>query len=229
MWIKICGVTRIEDALAIRDAGADAVGLNFFAGSKRHIPRDAAQRIASALADSPVECVGVFVNAEPEIVVEIVDAVGVRCVQFHGDETIEQISAFHRLRPQIPIIRAARIDATSAQARFAEIDALHRSVPLRACLLDALVAGSYGGTGQVVDTTFARLYSSIANRPQLILAGGLTPENVADVIRQAGPQGVDTAGGVESAPGIKNVDRVRKFIAAARTGQAAGTKPKDVL
>lgn len=219
MWIKICGITRIEDAVAVRDAGADAIGLNFFGGSKRFVTPDAARKIAQAVVDSDLQRVGVFVNAPPDAVAGVVEHAGLTTVQFHGDESVDDLVEFHGLCPQVPIIRAVRISAESAGDRLQEIEDLLQRVPLRAVLLDALVAGHYGGTGQVIDTDVVRLYSADGKRPPLILAGGLTPNNVGAAIQATSPWGVDTAGGVETAPGIKDSCSVRAFISAARAPQ----------
>lgn len=219
MWIKICGITRIEDAVAVRDAGADAIGLNFFGGSKRFVTPDAAQKIAQALVDSDLDRVGVFVNAPPDAVAGVVEHVRLTTVQFHGDESIEDLVEFHGLCPHVPIIRAVRISAASAADRLQNIEDLLQRVPLRAVLLDALVPGHYGGTGQVIDTNVVHRYSADSKLPPLILAGGLTPDNVGAAIQATSPWGVDTAGGVETAPGIKDPQSVLAFISAARTRQ----------
>ena len=219
MWTKICGVTTIESALAVRDAGANAVGLNFFSGSKRFVSVSAAAGIAEAIRTPGTEnrvpdIVGVFVNSQFADIVRASDEVGLTAVQFHGDETLDLICRLHEARPDLSIIRALRVSLERFDEHLRTIDELQQRVPLAACLLDAFVAGEFGGTGVTVDLRVPAAYLQRA-RPRLILAGGLTPENVAGIVEQANPWGVDTASGVETAPGIKHPDRCSKFVREA--------------
>jgi phosphoribosylanthranilate isomerase len=216
MWTKICGVTTTESARAVKDAGASAVGLNFFSGSKRFVSVSAAAEIASVIRtqgteNSVPEIVGVFVNSQVADIARTSDEVGLTAVQFHGDETTEQICRLHEARPNLSIIRALRVSVEQLDEQLRTIDDLQQRMPLAACLLDAFVAGEFGGTGMTVDLRIPAVYLQQA-RPRLILAGGLTPENVAGIVEQANPWGVDTASGVETAPGIKHPDRCAAFV-----------------
>ena len=216
MWTKICGVTTTESARAVRDAGASAVGLNFFSGSKRFVSVSAAAEIAKVIRiqsteNSVPDIVGVFVNSQVADIVRTSDEVGLTAVQFHGDETQDLICRLHEMRPDLSIIRALRVSLEQLDEHLRTLDDLQQRVPLAACLLDAFVAGEFGGTGMTVDLRIPALYLQ-RPRPRLILAGGLTPENVAGIVEQANPWGVDTASGVEKAPGIKHPDRCAAFV-----------------
>jgi phosphoribosylanthranilate isomerase len=216
MWTKICGVTTIDSARAVRDAGASAVGLNFFSESKRFVSVSAAAEIAQVMRTQGTESsvpdiVGVFVNSQVADIARAADEVGLTAVQFHGDETTDLICRLHEARPELSIIRALRVSLERLDEHLRTIDDLQQSVPLAACLLDAFVAGEFGGTGVTVDLRIPALYIQ-QTRPRLILAGGLTPENVAGIVEQANPWGVDTASGVETAPGIKHPDLCSTFV-----------------
>ncbi len=246
MWIKICGVTRPVDAIVVARSGADAIGLNFFAGSRRCVSAQTARQIVAALGrraetvpsrESPAgvpepafdsggghpEIVGVFVNSAPAHVSQIVDDAGLTAVQFHGDETADQIAEFHELQPGIPIIRAIRLRREDSTASLRSLERLLAAVPLAACLLDAHVAGEYGGTGRTVDPDLVRCCQASFTGLRLILAGGLTPENVGMAIAELRPWGIDTASGVEIQPGIKDADRVTAFVDAAARFRQAGS------
>jgi len=216
MWTKICGVTTTESARAVTDAGASAVGLNFFSGSKRFVSVSAAAEIAKVIRaqgteNSIPDIVGVFVNSQVADIARTSDEAGLTAVQFHGDETQDLICRLHDARPDLMIIRALRVSMERLDEHLRTIDDLQQRVPLAACLLDAYVAGEFGGTGITVDLRIPAVYLQQA-RPRLILAGGLTPENVAGIVEQANPWGVDTASGVETAPGIKSPDRCVTFV-----------------
>lgn len=220
--IKICGVTQVEDALAAVGSGADAIGLNFAAGSPRQLSPAAAAEIASALTGQAVVRVGVFVNAKSSEITEICQSVPLDVIQLHGDEPPDSL----RDLPPLPLIKALRprvgeeaivrqyVDAAAAFGR-----------PLAAALVDAHQPGQYGGTGQAIDWDLAGAIATLIPVP-LILAGGLRPENVADAIRAVRPAGVDVASGVEEAPGIKSPARVRAFVAVAQAAFAATATPR---
>lgn len=227
MWIKICGITRTDDAIAAMQAGVDAIGLNCFAESKRFVSVDQAISIASALREAAAaqptqrlpELIGVFVNAAADTIVETVRAIGLTGVQFHGDETPEQIQqCMERLRGT-KCIRALRVSADRIADCLASVNVLQRLIRPDAIVLDAFVPGQYGGTGRTVDPSVPAAWR-LTPRPPLVLAGGLTPENVARVISATAPWGVDTASGVETSPGIKDHTKVRHFIEAARRASA---------
>lgn len=227
MWIKICGITRTDDAIAAMQAGVDAIGLNCFAESKRFIPVEQAVNIAGTLRETAAaqptlrlpELIGVFVNAATETIVETVQAIGLTGVQFHGDETPEQIQLCMAQLPGTKCIRALRVSADRIADCLASVNVLQRLIRPDAIVLDAFVPGQYGGTGRTVDPSVPAAWR-LAPRPPLVLAGGLTPENVARVISATAPWGVDTASGVETSPGIKDHSKMRRFIEAARRASA---------
>ena len=198
---KICGITRIEDALAAVEAGADAIGLVFYAQSPRAVTFQQARAIIAALPPF-VTTVGLFVNASRCELGEILDAVPLDLLQFHGDETSEQCEGFHR-----PYIKALRVKAGD------DIAAACRAYPgASGILLDTYVEGVPGGTGEAFDWS---LVPRGLSKP-IILAGGLTPDNVAAAIAQVRPYAVDTSGGVEQSKGIKDPAKIKAFIQAVR-------------
>ena len=199
--IKVCGITRLEDALACVEAGVDAVGFNFWPGSKRHVAVAEAAEIAAALPPGILR-VGVFVRARPSEVRSIVAAVGLGAVQLHGDEDPADY-----LEAGAPLWQVLRIESSlpeTVSARAAEV------------LLDAKAEG-FGGSGRSFDWSLARG----ARRYGLPfwLAGGLTSANVGEAVRQAEPTGVDVASGVESRPRMKDPALVRAFVAAVRAAE----------
>jgi phosphoribosylanthranilate isomerase len=209
--IKICGITSVEDALLAAEAGADAIGLNFYERSPRYVTTERAKEICLALP-AGVAKVGVFVNSLPKGIAAMAERVGLDVIQLHGDEGPDFLGSLGKL----PVIKAFRCrESTLNSVRAFLTLCPEPSFPI-AVLLDAHAPGSYGGTGQVLD--WRRLQ---AERHQLlglplILAGGLTPQNVAEAIRVARPDAVDTASGVEVSPGKKDPAKVRAFISAAK-------------
>lgn len=203
--VKICGITRAEDALTAARAGADAIGLVFYAGSPRAVAVERAQEIVQALPPF-VATVGLFVDAAPEAIQGALKALRLDLLQFHGDETPEACRAYGR--PYIKAIRLRPGDDLAVRAR-AYGDAA-------AILADAYVEGLPGGTGRSLDWT--RLPQGLA-RP-LILAGGLTPANVAEAVAQVRPWAVDVSGGVEAAPGVKDAAKIAAFIRGVNSVQA---------
>lgn len=208
--IKICGITTVDDAVMASQAGADAIGLNFFAKSPRFLAPDRAAAVVSAVPAGVLK-VGLFVNAPASEICELFDQLGLDLIQLHGDETPE----FHVKLGGRPVMRAFRVGASGLGpveqylARCQQLGTLPRMV-----LLDAQVHGTYGGTGQVADWDVVKQYTLA--QPQLALAGGLTPANVADAIRAVRPAAVDTASGVEASPGRKDISLVQAFVQAAR-------------
>ncbi|WP_242209070.1 MULTISPECIES: phosphoribosylanthranilate isomerase [unclassified Pseudomonas] len=198
---KICGITRIEDALAAVEAGADAIGFVFYAKSPRAVSVQQARAIIQALPPF-VTSVGLFVNASRCELGEILDAVPLDLLQFHGDETVEDCEGWHR-----PYIKALRVKASDDIA--AAVDAYPSASGV---LLDTYVEGVPGGTGEAFDWS---LIPQSLSKP-LILAGGLTAENVADAVARVKPYAVDVSGGVEASKGIKDHAKVRAFIDAVR-------------
>lgn len=210
--IKICGVTSIRDARQAAEAGADAIGLNFYAPSPRFVTVQRACEIAAAVP-SHVSKVGVFVNSPAADVAAIADQVGLDLIQLHGDEPP---SFFQQLADR-PVLRAFRCRDDGLAPAVAYLDDCRTAGRLpEAVLLDAYAPGKYGGTGQCLDwATVSQAGDRLGGLP-IVLAGGLTSENVGDAIAAARPAAVDTAGGVEASPGAKDADKMRLFVSAAR-------------
>lgn len=199
---KICGITRVEDALAAAHAGADAIGLVFYSKSPRAVSVQQAREIIAALPPF-VTTVGLFVNASRCEINEILDAVALDALQFHGDETPAQCEGFHR-----PWFKALRVggdeDVAGQVARYVNASGI---------LLDTFVAGVPGGTGERFDWS---LIPPGLTKP-LILAGGLTAENVQQAIAEVRPYAVDVSGGVEASKGIKDAAKVQAFVERVRS------------
>jgi phosphoribosylanthranilate isomerase len=200
--IKICGITNREDALAAVDAGADALGFVFVEPSPRWISPDVA---ASIIRDLPplISKVGVFVNAPPSFVTQAVVTAGLDVLQFHGEESPEYCRGF----PSLPKIKAFRIQGPET------LPAL-RSYATAAWLLDSYDPRQRGGTGRAMNWDLA-VEARGMGRP-IILAGGLTPANVAEAVRRVRPYAVDVSSGVETTPGRKDGEKLRQFVAWAR-------------
>lgn len=199
---KICGITRIEDALAAVDAGAAALGFVFYAKSPRAVSVEQARAIIAALPPF-VTTVGLFVNASRCELLEILEAVPLDLLQFHGDETPAECADFNR-----PYIKALRVKAGDDIA--AQCDAF---VGARGILLDAYVAGIPGGTGQAFDWS---LIPRSLSKP-IILAGGLSATNVGAAIAQVRPYAVDVSGGVELSKGVKDPAKIAAFMREVQT------------
>lgn len=199
--VKICGITRLEDALTAAQAGADAIGFVFDPKSPRHVHPDQALKITRALPPF-VTVVGLFVNAAPDTVEGVLSHVPLDLIQFHGTEKPEQCRRYHRsyikaihMKPEVDLREMTRLygDATGL-------------------LLDTYVADAAGGSGQAFD--WNRIPQDF-DRP-VILAGGLTPENVAEAIRKVRPYAVDVSSGVEQSQGIKDAGKIIAFIDAVK-------------
>jgi phosphoribosylanthranilate isomerase len=197
--VKICGITRLADALAAARLGADALGFNFWPRSKRFLPPAEARAIVRRLP-AFVTAVGVFVDPTREEVLRAIDAAGIAVAQLHGDET----PAFCASLP-IPVLKGIRLAGPHDLAQLAAYE-------VQGFLLDAPSAG-YGGSGTTCDWTLA---AAAARELDIVLAGGLGPDNVADAVRAVRPWGVDVASGVESAPGVKDEERMRRFVERAK-------------
>lgn len=214
--IKMCGITSPGDAVLAVEAGADAVGINFFRESVRYVAPDAAAPIVEAIRDRAAT-VAVFVNESPEKIAKICGKLGIGVVQLSGHET-----AASAARIRYPVIKVVHMENGSGLDAF-------RDYPCGAFLFDASVPGEYGGTGKSLDwealgqatggplVQFGNGASSGSGRPWM-LAGGLTPENVAGAIRAARPFGVDVASGVEAVPGKKDSGKMKAFVDRARGG-----------
>jgi len=202
LWIKICGITNVEDALAALDAGADALGVNFVSSSKRLVDVAVGLAVREAVGDR-AEVVAVVANRSPAELAELRERTGIACLQLHGNEAPDAVRA---VLPQA--YKAVRI-ATAADVREAW------SIPGERLLADAKVDGELGGTGRAFDWTLVVELAAV--RP-IVLAGGLTPENVAEAVRLVRPFGVDVASGVEAGdPRRKDPERVVRFVRAARS------------
>jgi phosphoribosylanthranilate isomerase len=210
--IKICGITTVEDGLAVAQAGADAVGLNFYPRSRRYISPGIAREIAQALSKGIVRA-GVFVNKAAEEVCRLFDETPLDLIQLHGDEPPEFLLQLGNR----PAIKTFSLKSASIQRVVEYLDRCRKLAALPCMLMiDSQTAGQYGGTGKTCDWNAAREYVAEIKSPPLILAGGLTPENVAEAIRTVRPAAVDVASGVESSPGRKDPLLVAAFVRAAR-------------
>lgn len=208
---KICGITSPDDAVTAARAGADAIGLNFYRPSPRFVEPDRAAEIVQAVPPGVVK-VGLFVNASAQAIRHAFDRLGLDLAQLHGDEPPELLAEVG----DRPVMRAFRVGPEGLRAVFEYLDECRRLKCMpRLVLVDAAVKGVYGGTGQVADWKALKQYPADGTMPPLVLAGGLTPDNVAEAVRTVRPAAVDTAGGVESTPGRKDPDLVRRFVAAA--------------
>jgi phosphoribosylanthranilate isomerase len=198
--IKICGIKTLKDALAAIESGADYLGFNFYPKSVRFIEKSVCAEITSVLKhEHPhIKFVGVFVNLPVGEVKDILQTCSLDLAQLHGDETPE---TFAQLAPH----------AFRAFRGIPESNAGYERNEAPAMLIDAAVKGVYGGSGVTADWTAA---AELAKKYPLLLAGGLTPENVADSVKQVNPWGVDVASGVESAPGEKDAGKMKAFVKA---------------
>jgi len=202
--VKICGITNVEDALAAVEAGADAVGFVFHHASPRRVAADVVKRIVAQLPPFVLP-VGVFVNEDVKIVRDWMDDCGLAIAQLHGEEASAYCDLLGR-----PVLKAIRLRDRGSLLSLAEYKGRFR---VRGFVLDAFSAVSYGGTGQVTDWGLA---AEAARAAPAVLAGGLTPENVAEAIEKVKPYGVDVSSGVESRPGKKDHAKMRAFINAAK-------------
>lgn len=210
--VKICGITSPADAETAAHSGADAIGLNFYAKSPRHITAETARAIMDAMPPF-VEPVALFVNEAVAEMRRMADEIRVRTIQVHGDHHEVLPPGSTRWIPAFSIPDAAALSqVTSYLETLRSVGASPAAV-----LVDAHVPGMFGGTGQ---TAPWRLLAGFDPGVPVILAGGLTPENVADAIRIVRPYAVDVASGVENAPGRKDGEKVRRFIDAVREASA---------
>lgn len=200
--VKICGITNVRDARLAAKLGADAVGFNFYRRSPRFIKPSRAKAIVAALPPF-VTTVGVFVNEDPDRILETCRMCGLDAVQFHGDESPTVVEAVLGIRR----IKAIRV-------RDKRDLRLCRRYRVEAYLLDAYVPGRYGGTGETFNWGLARDAQEFG---PIILAGGLTPDNVEEAVVTARPYAVDAASGVESSPGKKDKVLMAEFIARAKS------------
>lgn len=203
-FIKICGITNVDDALAAVGAGADALGFNFYGPSPRYVKPKDARGIIAKLPMS-VLTVGVFVNEDsPASVLNIANEAGITALQLHGDESPEYCRELARDRYVIKTLAVANdFDLQTASAYDVE-----------AIMLDTKHIALRGGTGQVFDWSIAREVNKVV--PKLFLAGGLSPDNIEEAIETVRPYAVDACSALEDTPGRKNHDRMRDFMETAR-------------
>ena len=204
--VKICGITNAADALAAIDAGANLLGFNFYAKSPRHIDETEAAKIRPQLPKK-IEAVGIFVNAPAAEVAALCKLLKLDAAQLHGDELPETVAEVSR---SVPVWKAFRVEPDFPLRTLDEYPEAF------AFLFDAAHTGQYGGTGRTTDWDVARR-AAVGRR--IILAGGLTVENVAAAVRIVRPYAVDVASGVESKPGKKDHGRLREFIQEVRRGE----------
>jgi phosphoribosylanthranilate isomerase len=200
--VKVCGITNPEDARVAADAGADAIGL-VFAESPRRVGVERAREIASALPEGILK-VGVFVNAEPEEVLRISREVGLDYAQLHGDEPPEAVAEIRD--GGVGVMKALRVRNAKTLAAVGRYEA-------DLFLLDAWSAEARGGTGNRFDWELAK---SLKRRDNIVVSGGLDPENVREAIEYFEPYGVDASSSLEERPGKKSGERVRRFVGAAK-------------
>jgi phosphoribosylanthranilate isomerase len=202
--IKICGLTNAEDALCALEAGADFLGFVLYAGSPRAISTADLARVLQRIG-RPVRAVGVFVNTARAVVETVASDCGLCAAQIHGDEEAREFAGM-----PLPVWRAVA-------ARQGRLRPEPAEWPAARYVVDAAPPGVYGGAGVKADWDAAR---TLARRVPVMLAGGLTPDNVAEAVRAVRPAGVDVSSGVERAPGRKDWDKVKSFIRAAREAAA---------
>ena len=209
--IKICGIKTVNDAVAAMDAGADLLGFNFYPKSPRYIDPGQCRDIMAVMRKyAQLTYVGVFVNASLAEIQATMETCALTLAQLHGEETPAMLNALYgkafKAFRGVPLVLNGF---------------LRESAP--AFLVDASVKGTYGGTGVRADWSGA---AQLAKEYPILLAGGLTPENVANAIQHVKPWGVDVASGVESAPGVKDVSKIRAFVQAVKSlqTQVAGSK-----
>jgi len=204
--VKVCGITTGADATAVAEAGADAIGINFWPGSKRFVERDAARPWLREL-EGALPRVAVTVNAADDELRRLLDSGVVDWLQLHGDEPVNRVESL--TQQGWPVFKAAGVRDRATLESLA-------AYPCPTLLLDAWAPTTYGGTGETMDWALGAEAVELWPDRQIVLAGGLTPDNVAAAVAQVRPAGVDVASGVESAPGAKDIARVRAFVEEAR-------------
>jgi phosphoribosylanthranilate isomerase len=204
--VKICGITNLKDARQALEAGATFIGFNFYERSPRYVTPSAAKRIMQSLPKK-VKAVGVFVNETENKMLTIVRRIGLSHVQLHGEESPETVARLQRTLPVIKAIRVRKSFSTSELSRYKNASAF---------LLDGFDRHRRGGSGKSFPWDIARRAKRVG---RIFLAGGLTPANIGEAIRSAGPYAVDVCSGVEAKPGKKDPAAVKKFMRAARAAQ----------
>lgn len=203
--VKICGITRVEDAQAAVEAGADAIGLVFFEKSPRHVTVAQAKRICQSVP-AFVSVTALFVDASVNTVAEVLEAVQPDVIQFHGSETPAFCEQFKRA-----YIKAVRMQETTDLKALSE-----QYASARGLLLDTYIKGVPGGTGEAFNWQWIEKSTRPGGLLPIILAGGLTAENVAKAVEEVNPWAVDVSGGVEATPGIKSFEKINAFMKAVK-------------
>jgi len=212
-WVKICGMTNLEDALVAVDAGADAVGFVFYEKSPRYVTVERAREISSRLPEN-VETVGVFINDREDSICAVVDAAGITGVQMHGDNEDPHVADLVvARRPHIKVMAAISMSRPNPQGWAM----MWHPDSVRAFLLDSGNASKFGGTGNTFDWNAAvPVLNDIKRLGKVVAAGGLSPTNVEEAAKVLKPWGVDVVSGVEASPGKKDPEKVRAFVRAVR-------------
>lgn len=217
LWVKICGIRDVDTAQIAVDAGANALGLNFYSKSVRCITVETAADIVDSLPET-ITPVGLFVNHTIAQIEHVMEGANLETLQLHGDEKPEFLAEIADNHPDWNIIWARRVnedDIDDVEEDLRECESL--GVKLFACLLDPKVDGAYGGTGETLSWKLVARQYDQAKYPPLILAGGLTPENVTEAVDSVKPWGVDVASGVEIETGVKDEELIKEFVDNART------------
>ncbi len=231
MWVKVCGIRNQSTAMLM--AGLpdgdrpDAVGLNFYSGSRRCVELPTAESIVAVLGEV-IEPVGLFVNAPLQQVLSLQGELGLPTLQLHGEESPEYVAELQQACTEVRILRAMRV----GEEGLGELEEyLERcrvlGVVLDGCLVDARVEGHFGGTGESPPWSLLATAYRVAEWPPLLLAGGLRPDNVGRAIREVFPAGVDTAGGVENEDGDQDLEAVVQFVRNARAAADGGRGELD--
>lgn len=202
--VKICGITNSDDAAVAVDAGTDALGFVFYRKSPRYVEPQVVKSIVAGLPPFILP-VGVFVNEEPKVVRDLMDSCGLALAQLHGDESAGYCETLGR-----PVIKAIGLKGRASLLALAEY---RGRAQVRGFLLDAFAPDTYGGTGQTADWNVA---AEIAKSLTVLLAGGLTPDNVETAVRTVKPYAVDVSSGVEVGPGKKDHGKIRAFVQAVK-------------
>ena len=206
--IKICGITNPDDAAAAVEAGADALGFVFYRKSPRYVAPQVVKAIVAGLPPFILP-IGVFVNEEPKVVRDLMDSCGLALAQLHGDESAGYCETLGR-----PVIKAIGLKDRASLLALAEYKG---RAQVRGFLLDAFAPDTHGGTGHMTNWSIA---AELAKSMTVILAGGLTPENVAAAVGSVRPYAVDVSTGVEVCPGKKDHGKIRAFVQAAKLASA---------
>jgi len=208
--VKFCGITSVEDRNNAIIAGADAIGVVFFKDSPRFVALEKAERIAKDIPPF-VSSVGIFVNEDLGFIEECIERCGLSAVQLHGDEDIEYCLKFKSLKFKgVKLIKSIRVKDRKSLAAI-------ENCPADAIILDSYKKEFYGGTGEVFDRSLAIIAKEYGRN--IIISGGLNPDNVYKIIKEVKPYGVDVSSGIESSPGNKNTELMERFIEEVRQAE----------